>query len=171
MCAACQKAVCPDCVGRDVPRLVCRSCAEQRPVLGYEYQSRMSIGGWPLVHICLGMDPVTFRPKVARGIVAIGNVAVGVVAIAGVACGLVTIAGVSVGVLFALGGVALGLGLSVGGLAVGSIAIGGLAIGLSYAMGATALGRATIDAHGCDPAAADFLRQWLGTKMLPPTCQ
>ena len=60
------------------------------------------------------------RPRVARGIIAIGNIAVGVVAIAGLSCGLVTLGGASIGLLFAVGGAAFGFGISVGGLAVGS---------------------------------------------------
>jgi hypothetical protein len=131
VCVFCQKAVCHECVGRDTPRLLCRTCIQQSTVLGFEYRSTASIAGWPLIHICAGVDPATMRPRVAKGIIAIGNIAVGVVAIAGVACGLVTIGGLSLGLLLALGGVALGFGLSMGGLAMGSFALGGVAIGLS----------------------------------------
>ena len=130
LCAVCQKALCPACVGVEAPRLVCRTCV-QRPIpmmMGFEYRSPIEIGSWPLLHVCIGIDPTTLRPRVARGIIAIGNIAVGVVAIAGLSCGLVTIGGASFGALFALGGLALGLGLSIGGLAVGSIAVGGVAV-------------------------------------------
>ena len=171
LCAACQKAVCRECVGREVPRLICRTCVHERAVLGFEYRSSISVAGWPLIHICTGVDPVTMRPRVARGIVAIGNVAVGVVAIAGLACGIVSIGGASFGLLFALGGAALGLGLSVGGLAVGSIAVGGGAIGFLYAFGGGAFGPAIIDGRQCDPAAADVLRDWFGPRVLPPHCR
>jgi len=136
-----------------------------------EYRSRTSLGGWPLIHICVGVDPATMRPRVAKGIVAIGNVAVGGVAIAGLACGLVTVGGASFGLLFALGGAAVGLGMSVGGLAVGSIALGGAAIGFVYAIGGAAFGPAIIDGRRCDPAVADFVRQWLGSRLLPPNCR
>jgi hypothetical protein len=171
ICAACQKAVCRACVGLDTPRLVCRACVEQRTVLGFEYRSAASIGGWPLIHICLGVDPVTMRPRVARGIVAIGNLAIGGIAIAGLACGLVTIGGLSVGVLFALGGVAAGLGLSAGGLAVGSVAVGGLAIGFLHAIGGVAFGPSIIDGRRCDQSTLAFVRQWLGSSFLPPNCR
>jgi hypothetical protein len=171
ICVACQKAICHECVGRDMPRLLCHTCIQQRSTLGFEFRSQASIAGWPLIHICAGVDPATMRPRVAKGIVAIGNIAVGVVAIAGLAFGLVTVAGLSVGLLFALGGVALGLGLSVGGFAVGSIAFGGLAIGFLYAIGGAAFGRAIADGRQCDPAVLDFVRRWLGSRGLPPSCQ
>jgi hypothetical protein len=146
-------------------------CVGRRAVLGFEYRSRASIGNWPLIHICAGADPTTMRPKVAKGVIAIGNVAVGAVAVAGLACGLVTVGGASFGLLFALGGAAIGLGLSVGGLAVGSIAVGGAAIGFVYAVGGGAFGPAIIDGQQCDPAAVDFVRQWLGPRVLPPHCR
>ena len=170
LCGVCQKALCRECVGRDAPRLVCRSCVEQRTVLGFEYRSGIAIGDWPLVHVCLGVDPITMRPRVARGIIAIGNIAVGGVAIAGLACGLITVGGLSLGLLFALGGAAIGAGLSMGGVAVGSVAIGGAAIGFVHAIGGAAFGPSIIDGQRCDQSAVDFLRQWLGDR-LPPTCR
>ena len=105
----------------------------------FEYKSALTIGGWPLIHIAGGFDPVTLQPRVARGIIAIGNIAVGILAIGGVACGLITVGGASIGLLAAVGGAAVGLGLSVGGFAFGTIAIGGAAIGLSYAIGGVAI--------------------------------
>ena len=171
LCASCQKAVCRECVGRDSPRIVCRACIASQAILGYEYRSSVEIGGWPLLHVCAGVDPVTMRPRVARGIIAIGNMAVGAVAIGGLACGVVTIGGASFGLLFALGGAAIGLGLSVGGLAVGSVALGGAAIGFVHAIGGGAFGPSIIDGRQCDPATVEFARQWLGSAVLPPHCR
>jgi len=178
MCASCQRGVCHECVANEMPRLVCRACAARGSVqpfgwygygYGYEYRSSTTIGGWPLVHVCAGIDPVTMRPRIAKGVVAIGNVAVGVLAIGGLACGLFTLGGASIGLLFAVGGAALGLGVSVGGLAVGSIAIGGAAVGFVYAVGGGAFGPAVIDGRHCDEAARAFVRRWLD--VLPPGCQ
>jgi len=73
--------------------------------------------------------------------------------------------------LLALGGLAAGLGLSIGGLAIGSVAVGGAAIGFVYAIGGGAFGPAIIDGRRCDPAAVEFVRQWLGSSLLPPNCR
>jgi hypothetical protein len=137
--------------------------------LGYEYQSSTTIGGWPIVHVCAGIDPATMRPKVAKGIVAIGNIAVGVLAIGGLACGPFAVGGVAIGLLLAVGGAAVGLGASVGGVAVGSVAIGGVAVGFVYAIGGGAFGPAVIDGRHCDDSARDFARRWLSA--FPRLCR
>jgi hypothetical protein len=171
VCALCGKAVCRECLAQDTPRLVCASCAARGVMprygwygwygYGYEYKSSMSIGAWPLIHVCAGVDPATLRPKVAKGVIAIGNIAVGALAIGGLAFGLFTVGGASIGLLMAIGGAALGPGVSVGGFAVGSIAIGGAAVGFVYAIGGGAFGPAVMDGRRCDPAALDFARRWL----------
>ena len=132
LCASCQKAVCRECVGREAPRLVCRTCSENRIVMGFEDRSAVEIGSWPLLHICAGVDPATMRPRVAKGVIAIGNIAVGVFALGGLSLGLVTIGGLSLGLVLALGGLAAGFGLSVGGVALGAVAFGGAAVGYQY---------------------------------------
>jgi hypothetical protein len=181
LCAVCQRAVCHECVVRQTPRLVCRECAARGGLsvyawpgwsgygYGFEYKSAASIGSWPLVHVCGGVDPVTMRPRIAKGVVAIGNIAVGVIAIGGLAFGLLTLGGASIGLLLAVGGVALGAGISVGGLAVGSIAIGGAAVGFAYAIGGAAFGPSVIDARHCDEAARDFFRRWVD--VVPLNCR
>jgi hypothetical protein len=180
MCALCQKGVCHECVASATPRLVCRACDARGawPTgwygygwygYGYEYKSSTTIAGWPLIHVCSGIDPVTMRPRIAKGVVAIGNIAVGALAIGGVACGLLTVGGASIGLLLAIGGAALGTGVSVGGFAMGSIAIGGAAVGSVYAMGGGAFAPAAIDARHCDEAARALLRHWVD--VLPPSCQ
>lgn len=108
----------------------------------YEYKSKRTIWGMPLVHINLSQRGLTW----ARGILAIGNVATGVVAIGcfavgifslGAIClGLLALAGMAVG-LFALGGISIGL-IALGGCALGYLAIGGSAVGV-YAGGGAAV--------------------------------
>lgn len=89
----------------------------------YECKSKRTLFGLPLVHVNFGSG---FR--VARGIVAIGNVAVGVVSIGGAAVGVFSLGGLAIGLLFALAGIGIGA-LALGGLAVGLIAVGGIAAG------------------------------------------
>lgn len=95
----------------------------------YEYISPVKVFGLSLVHIRFGMGP-----RLAKGIIAIGNCAVGVVAIGGCSLGLLSFGGVSLGLLLALGGVSLGM-FALGGLAVGGFAIGGCAVGQWLAIG------------------------------------
>lgn len=100
----------------------------------YEYQSRRSILGLPLVHINIGHGQM-YR---AKGIVAVGNIAKGLVALGGISIGLLSMGAISVGLL-AFGALTVGLLLAVGGISVGTIAIGGLAVGV-LAVGGGAVG-------------------------------
>jgi hypothetical protein len=105
---------------------------------GYEYRSQAEILGWPLIHVACGVNPRTGLPRVAKGIIAIGNFAVGVFALRGIAMGGFTIAGIGLGI-FTLAGIAFGV-FAFGGIAVGILlAAGGLAISTGYAFGGLAL--------------------------------
>lgn len=92
--------------------------------LRYEYKSKRTLFGLPLVHIHYG-----FGFARAKGIIAIGNVATGLIALGGLSIGLLSLGGVSLGLLLALGGISLGA-VSAGGWAIGLMAWGGLALGL-----------------------------------------
>lgn len=93
--------------------------------LRFEYKSKTTVFGVPLVHINIGLFAV------AKGIIAIGPIAIGVVSIGVIAIGLIACACLALGGA-ALGAIAGGL-LSFGGVAVGVIAFGGVAIGvMSY---------------------------------------
>ena len=134
----------------------------------YEYRSELELFGWPLVHIARGVDRRSGRPRVAKGIIAIGNLAIGLFAFGGVAMGGFTFGGLSLGLL-ALGGVAAGV-VALGGVAFALfLALGGLSISAMYAMGAFALAPRAIDALRVAP---EFLRQldrlWPG---IPDTFQ
>ncbi len=90
---------------------------------GFEYRSKEEINSWPLIHINIGTDPDTGRPRVAKGVVAIGNIAFGVVSIGAAAFGVVTLA-------------AFGLGIvSLASVAIGIIALGAVALGYEVALG------------------------------------
>ena len=105
----------------------------------YEYKSRRTLWGLPLVHINLGPGL-----RKARGIVAVGNIAQGVLAVGGISLGVISVGGISVGALTLAG---LGAGLLVlAGLAVGVIALGGLAVGW-FAVGGMAVGTYAIGGY------------------------
>ena len=57
---------------------------------GYEYKSKLSLAGLPLVHISFKYRP-NRRPVVARGIIAIGQFGCGVVCISQFGIGVVSI--------------------------------------------------------------------------------
>lgn len=133
-----------------MPPQVRRSLAWQ--FNSFEYKSKRTLFGMPLLHVAHGTDPSTGRKRVARGFFAFGDKAVGVVAFGGyargwfacggMAVGLVAFGGMSLGLL-SWGGLALGLLLAYGGLSVGALAAGGLAVGWQ-AVGGIAMG-----GHGC----------------------
>lgn len=118
----------------------------------YEYVSRHSFHGVPLVHIHLGFGAICR----ARGIVAVGNLAAGVVAIGGLSAGVISFGGLSVG-LVALGGFTIGA-IACGGVAVGLLALGGVAAGIR-ALGGLAVGRYAIGgmAVGVKQAVGDYI--------------
>jgi hypothetical protein len=135
----------------------------------YEYRSRISLLGWPLIHVRLGGGAGAYQP--AKGWLACGNVAYGLLfACGGLAVGPISLGGLAIGGV-AIGGCALGL-LASGGMAVGFYAIGGLALGFMACGGATiawlaacggaavshqfALGGVALAPHANDDAARTF---------------
>jgi RNA polymerase sigma factor (sigma-70 family) len=136
----------------------------------YEYRSRRTLLGLPLVHVRFNRD---LSGPPAKGWIAIGTKAYGVVFAAGayavgfiswgaLSVGAVALGGVGIGLL-AFGGVALGMAATGGG-AIGYVAYGGGAIGwLGAAGGATlahyfAVGGGAIAQHANDRAALAFMR-------------
>jgi hypothetical protein len=113
----------------------------------YEYRSQAEFLGWPLVHVAFGINPQTGLPRVAKGVLAIGNFAIGLIAIGGFATGGLTLAGIGMGIVI-LGGIALG-GVAAGGIAVGLVfAFGGLAVSCGFAIGGLGLSPNTFDGMG-----------------------
>ena len=99
----------------------------------YEYKSKRTLFGLPLVHINMG-----FGLRVARGIIAVGNISIGVLSVGGLALGLFSFGGLALGLLLVLAGVGVGT-VALGGLAVGVLAVGGFALGW-FAWGGIACG-------------------------------
>lgn len=90
----------------------------------YEYKSKRTLWGLPLVHIHLRDNGFA----TAKGVIAVGNVAVGLVSVGIFSAGVLSLGCLSLGVLLSIGCVSAGL-LAIGGLAAGAIAIGGFAYG------------------------------------------
>ena len=99
---------------------------------GYEYKSKSTLFGLPLVHINVG-----FGMRRAKGVIAIGVLAKGLISIGLLSMGILSTGLLSLGLL-AIGIFSLGLA-SIGTIAIGAIAIGAVAIGL-IALGAVAIG-------------------------------
>ena len=145
--------------------------------LVWEYRSRATLFGLPLVH-CRGGRLPGEKTQPAIGWIAMGEVAYGILfASGGVAVGGISMGGASVGVisfggfglgLIAFGGVALG-GVAMAGAAIGILASGGFALGWYAALGGAALshglalGGAAYARHANDPAAREFFTRhnWL----------
>src|SRR5262249_31665513 len=126
---------------------------------GINYRSKATLFGLPLVHIATGFDPQTGSKRIARGIIAIGDIAMGVFSMGGLSIGGIAVGGAAIG-LFSLGGLAIGALMAVGGAAVGYVAIGGGALGY-YAFGGGAFGAHAVSAMSQDPQAIDFLKKTL----------
>ena len=125
-----------------------------------EYRSETELFGLPLVHVARGIDPKTGFFRVAKGIIAIGDVAVGFVALGGIAVGAIAIGGLGLGLL-AIGGLAFGL-ITFGGLSVGLVfALGGIAFSLMYAIGRLAMAPHIISENMLDEAFLQMLERWL----------
>ena len=139
-----------------------------RTAFGYEYRSKATLFGLPLVHVAAGIDVATGKRRIAKGIIAIGDIAHGIVAFGGLAVGVIAFGGAAVGVIasggFGLGiislaGIAIALGLGVGGFAIAPIAMGGFAYGY-YAGGGAAFGMHAAGGNARDPIAREFFRGW-----------
>ncbi len=116
-------------------------------VPGYEYKSKRTLFGLPLVHVSLG-----YGLRCAKGVFAVGNCAVGVVAAGGFSLGVLGFGGIAAGLL-GVGGLAFGA-LCLGGVAVGGVAIGACAIGV-YALGAAAVAsKAAVGVSALAPVSA-----------------
>jgi hypothetical protein len=112
------------------------------PARGCDYRSRQTLFGLPLIHVAWGIDPATGRPRVAKGIVAVGPAAFGVIASGFSAWGLFPCGLVAGGFgpcgLFAVGFWAVGLA------AAGFQAVGLLALASWHAIGLVAAGPSPI---------------------------
>jgi RNA polymerase sigma factor (sigma-70 family) len=140
----------------------------------FEYRSRWTLFGLPLVHLRMHQTGDAGQTLPAVGWIAIGNIACGglfafgglalaPVSVGAAAIGLLALGGFGVGV-FSFAGAALGV-WAVGGLAVGYLASGGAALGWLGACGGAAVahdfavGGVATAQHVNDVVARTFVRQ------------
>ena len=140
----------------------------------FEYRSRRTLLGLPLIHIRMHQTGDAGQTLPAVGWIAIGNIACGglfafgglalaPVSLGGGAAGLLALGGFGVGV-FSFAGAAFGV-WAVGGVAVGYLASGGAALGWLGALGGAAVahdfavGGAAAAQHVNDAAARAFVQQ------------
>ncbi len=102
------------------------------------YKSSIRLLGLPLVHVAHGPpEGSPGGPGIAKGWIAVGDIAFGIVfALGGLAVGALSVGGVSVGVL-SVGGLSTGI-LTFGGLALAAFALGSGAIAVWAANGGLA---------------------------------
>lgn len=110
----------------------------------YEYKSKRTLFGLPLIHVNFGCGLYQAKGVVAigmisKGIISIGIVALGFLSFGAAAIGALVLAGLSVG-LFAVGGVAVGA-VAIAGAAAGIFTLGGVAVGV------TSVGGAAVGSH------------------------
>ena len=111
----------------------CRGRAVVKRGFSYEYKSKRSWRGMPLVQVNIGFG------RSAKGVIAIGLAAKGIVAIGLAGLGVITLAPVGIGLLLSAGIVAIG-GIALGDFAIGVVAMGAFCVGI-FSMGALAVGQ------------------------------
>lgn len=126
-CRTCAKEV-------SAEAMVCPHCGAPAPTrrnwngTGYEWKSKQTLFGLPLVHVAVGRDKNN-KIRVAKGIIAIGQFGVGAI----------TIAQFGVGAIFGLGQF-VAAPIAIGQFAFGLAAVGQLAIGILGGIGQFATG-------------------------------
>jgi hypothetical protein len=163
---------CRECSGQvSTEAPACPRCGAPQPWdpdwsgWGYEWRSKASVWGYPLVHVAWGRDRQG-RRRVARGVVAVGQFAVGLVAVAQFGVGILFGLGQMVVGLTGIAQVAVALLFSVGQVAVGVVAVGQFALGW-YALAQIGVARHLWSLESADPEAVAFFRRLAGALGLP----
>ncbi|MBN1552963.1 hypothetical protein JW979_15925 [bacterium] len=97
---------------------------------GFEWRSRTTLMGWPLIHVAFGRNQNTGKLRVAKGIIAIGQFGFGYITFAQFGIGFVFGFGQFIASLIAISQFSLGIYLGLGQFATGYIAIGQIAFGI-----------------------------------------
>ena len=140
--------------------------AHLRRHMGYDYQSRKTRLGLPLIHLATGVDLKTGKPRRAKGVIAIGDRATGIVAIGvfpfgALAIGAFPFGAIAVG-LVALGGGGIGLAAAFGAFALAPVALGAFSVGY-FASGVRSFGVHAAAGNAQDQAAVDLFPKLRGS--------
>ena len=121
--------------------------------LEYEYKSKRTLLGLPLIHINIGKGF-----KKAKGIVAIGNISYGIVSVGIISLGVLSFGCMSIGII-SLAAISIALLLAIGVISIGTFSIGAISIGI-FSMGALSIGKYSIGAAAIasDIAIGDYAR-------------
>ena len=126
---------------------------------GWEWRSRASLFGVPLVHVAFGQD-AQGRMRLAKGIVAVGQFAIGVLTLAQFGVGMLAGVGQLVFGTVAVGQFALGTLLGIGQFAVGIIAVGQFVVGY-FGLGQVGWASSLWSLTQHDASAAAFFQRWV----------
>lgn len=105
----------------------------------YEYKSKRSLFGIPLVHVNIGKGK-----KKAKGVIAIGNISTGVLSIGVLSSGILSVGVLGIGLL-SIAPLAIGIPAAIGAVSIGIFSIGGIAIGV-FTVGALSIGMFSLGA-------------------------
>lgn len=121
--------------------------------LEYEYKSKRTLLGLPLIHINIGKGF-----KKAKGIVAIGNISYGIVSAGIISLGVLSFGCMSIGII-SLAAISIALLLAIGVISIGTFSIGAISIGV-FSLGALSIGKYSIGAAAIasDIAIGDYSR-------------
>ena len=97
--------------------------------LEYEYKSKRTLLGLPLIHINIGKGF-----KKAKGIVAIGNISYGIVSVGIISLGVLSFGCMAIGII-RLAAISIALLLAIGVISIGTFSIGAAAIASDIAIG------------------------------------
>ena len=136
----------------------------------YEYKSKRTVFGMPLVHVNIGSGFYRARGFLAvgiisKGIISIGIISLGLISFGAVAAGFFTMAGIALGI-FAMGGIAAGI-VPIAGTAVGVFALGGIAAGVSSVGGVAAGTHIAVGGWCSAPVAIGVLPNGTQTIQIP----
>lgn len=165
-----QNQVCPKCQKPVDPTAnFCPNCSAPLGIkgkkTGYEWRSRKSIFGYPLVHIAFGRDE-RGKLRVAKGFIAIGQFGIGVITFAQVGVGILFGFGQCILGLTALAQLALAPLIAIGQIAIGYAAIGQIVFAV-YGIGQTGWAVHLWSSKLKDPDALYFFRMlWIEIKNL-----